>query len=333
MVTTEIQKRNKKSQALKVLETDDGQYFVESSDGKILYRVNMAEEQVSCMCGDFTKRSKGDPDFKCKHILAVFNALATGEVTNGSFIEKVKPKLDDRVIAKIKGREFCLYAGLLDMAHQKGLMKIEVMPVQYPTKENGNEAICLATVESKSGEVFVEVGDANPGNVTQMIAEHILRMAATRAKARALRDMTNIGMTCMEELSDPEKVIPNNAPPVKPRSQKRAPAKPTVKPEPKTQDTALPDQKQSVPEQKQSNPEKKTTPATSKKDQAAGKQTDATPAKFSEAQKRAIFNLSRRRGISTDQLTSMCQETYGVDIEQLTGDDAAKFIRTLQTAA
>ena len=83
MVTTEIQKRNKKAEKLQVLETDDkqGQYFVESSDGKILYRVNMSDDQVSCMCGDFAKRSKGDPDFKCKHILAVFNALATGPLS------------------------------------------------------------------------------------------------------------------------------------------------------------------------------------------------------------------------------------------------------------
>ena len=329
MVTTEIQKRNKKAEKLQVLETDDGQYFVESSDGKILYRVNLNDEQVSCMCGDFAKRSKGDPDFKCKHILAVFNALASGDIQQSSFIEKVKPKLDDRFIKKIKGREFCLYAGLLDMAHQKGLMKVEVTPVQYPTKENGNEAICLATVETKSGEVFVEVGDASPANVSQMIAEHILRMAATRAKARALRDMTNIGMTCMEELSDPEKVIPNDLPPAQPnkkRTQKKAPAKSAAKPEEKTQDTALSDQKQTEPE-------KKATPATDKKDQAAGKQTDPTPAVFSEAQKRAIYNLSRRRGISVEQLNEMCQENYGVEVEQLTGDDASKFIRTLQTAA
>ena len=112
MVTTEIQKRNQKAQKLQVLETDDGQYFVESSDGKILYRVSIEDDQVSCMCGDFAKRSKNDSDFKCKHILAVFNALATGDITSGTFIEKVKPKLDERFIKSIKGREFCLYAGL-----------------------------------------------------------------------------------------------------------------------------------------------------------------------------------------------------------------------------
>jgi len=32
-------------------------------------------------------------------------------------------------------------------------------------------------------------------------------MASTRAKARALRDLTNIGMTCLEELGDLDEVI------------------------------------------------------------------------------------------------------------------------------
>ena len=326
MVTTEIQKRNKKAEKLQVLETDDGQYFVESSDGKILYRVVLNDNETLCMCGDYAKRSKGDPDFKCKHIMAVINALATGDVTNGSFIEKIKPKLDDRFIRKIKGREFCLYGGLLQMAHQKGLLRVEVTPIQYPTEENGMEAICLATVESKSGEIFTEVGDANPKNVTPMIADHILRMAATRSKARAFRDMVAIDITCLEELGDPEKVIPNDLPSAKPRNQKKAPAKSVAKPEPKTQDPADSDQKPSEPEQK-------AAPVVSKNNQKPEKKQDDKPVKFSEAQKRAIYNLSRRRGISTEQLTQMCQDTYGVDIDHLTGEDAAKFIRTLQTAA
>ena len=326
MVTTEIQKRNKKAEKLQVLETDDGQYFVESSDGKILYRVVLNDNETLCMCGDYAKRSKGDPDFKCKHIMAVINALATGDVTNGSFIEKIKPKLDDRFIRKIKGREFCLYGGLLQMAHQKGLLRVEVTPIQYPTEENGMEAICLATVESKSGEIFTEVGDANPKNVTPMIADHILRMAATRSKARAFRDMVAIDITCLEELGDPEKVIPNDLPSAKPRNQKKAPAKSVAKPEPKTQDPADSDQSPSEPEQKE-------TPVASKNNPKPEKKQDDKPVKFSEAQKRAIYNLSRRRGISTEQLTQMCQDTYGVDIDHLTGEDAAKFIRTLQTAA
>jgi hypothetical protein len=64
------------------------------------------------------------------------------------------------------------------------------------------------------------------------------------------------------------------------------------------------------------------------KTQAAGKQ----PA-MSEAQKRAIYNLSRRRGISVEDLEQMSVDAYGVAVENLTSKDASAFIRNLQQAA
>ena len=130
------------------------------------------------------------------------------------------PVLDERFISSIKGKEFVLYAGLLDLAHQKGIKSIHVEAMQYPTKANGMEGICKAFVESQNGEEFTEIGDANPKNVNKQIAEHVLRMAATRAKARALRDFTNIGMTCLEELGDLDSVI--GAEGLKPKPKKRA---------------------------------------------------------------------------------------------------------------
>ena len=125
-----------------------------------------------------------------------------------------QPVLDERFIMTIKGKEFVLYSGLLDLAHQKGLKGIIVEAVQFPTKANGMEGICKAVVESKDGEEYIEIGDANPKNVRPLIAAHVLRMAATRAKARALRDYTNIGMTCLEELGDLDDVIGNDGPPI-----------------------------------------------------------------------------------------------------------------------
>ena len=116
--------------------------------------------------------------------------------------KREKPTLDERFITNIKGKEFVLYAGLLDLAHQKGIHKLVVEAIQYPTKENRMEAICKAVVESTDGQVFTELADANPLNVNRMVAEHILRVAATRAKARVFRDFTNIGMTCLEELGN-----------------------------------------------------------------------------------------------------------------------------------
>jgi len=55
--------------------------------------------------------------------------------------------------------------------------------------------------------------------------------------------------------------------------------------------------------------------------------------KMSEAQKRAIYNLSRRRGISVEELETMALDTYQCDLEELSPQDASSFIRNLQQAA
>ena len=56
-------------------------------------------------------------------------------------------------------------------------------------------------------------------------------------------------------------------------------------------------------------------------------------AKMSEAQKRAIYNLSRRRGISVEELKKLAMEGYNVALEDLSSIDASKFIRQLQQSA
>ena len=118
------------------------------------------------------------------------------------------PKLDERWIIEIEGNQFVKYAGLLDLGHQKGISQIEVEPLQFPTKDNGNAAICKAAVISRVGETFIDIGDANPGNCSSKVVKHLFRLASTRAIARALRSFTNIGMSCLEELSDISDVIP-----------------------------------------------------------------------------------------------------------------------------
>lgn len=109
--------------------------------------------------------------------------------------------VDPKHIMSLQGRDFIKYEGLLDEAHQQGLKFIETELLQIPTDQNGKVAICKAVVETGKGR-FSGIGDANPGNVNKNIATHIIRMAETRAKARALRDATNIGMTAYEELSE-----------------------------------------------------------------------------------------------------------------------------------
>ena len=116
-------------------------------------------------------------------------------------------------IVERDGRSFVLYAGLLDLGHERGLRSITTTLVQVPGELNGMTAIVHATVETEGG-TFTGLGDASPGNVTRMMAPHLIRMAETRAKARALRDAVNVGVTALEELGDddarPETRLPES---------------------------------------------------------------------------------------------------------------------------
>jgi len=330
MTATEIQKRNAKAENLRVLQAEDGSFYVESDKGKILYNVILDDQESSCTCGDFAKNSKKDSNFQCKHILSVMNAIPKKEIENARFCEKHIPKLDDRFITNIKGKDFVLYAGVLDLATQKGLLKLEVELLQFPSKENGNEAICRAVAESKTGEVFSDIGDANPKNCHSMIAKHLIRMASTRSKARCLRDLCNISIVAVEELADFDDVIGTG------QSQKTSLKKAagnTGKKVPK----AKTDAKKKSPAKAKPEPKAKSKQPTKSEDEKSKvepkEETASTQPNMSEAQKRAIYNLSRRRGISVDELEKLAADAYGCELEDLNSKDASTFIRNLQQAA
>jgi hypothetical protein len=105
-----------------------------------------------------------------------------------------------------QGKRFVLYAGLLEEAHNRGLRSIETELLQVPGKENGEVAIVKAVIRTEEGK-FAGIGDASPQNVNRAIAPHLIRMAETRAKARALRDAINVGVTAFEELGGEEEVV------------------------------------------------------------------------------------------------------------------------------
>jgi len=341
MTAKEIAKRNKKSEQLKVLQTDDGQnFYVESEKGKILYNVILGDKGNTCTCGDFAKNSKKDPNFNCKHLLSVMNAIPTGEVENGKFLDKLIPKLDERFLTNIKGKDFVLYAGVLDLANQKGLLKLEVELIQFPAKENGHEAICRAVAVGKNGEVFADIGDANPGNCHSMIAKHLIRMASTRAKARTLRDMCNVGITTLEELADFDDVIGNNGPKktsVKKTAEDKDKKSSKAKTAPKKKPSAKASKVSKASKDNKSVPKaKKEKPKAEEKVEPNGEPDDKGKTDqplMSEAQKRAIFNLSRRRGITIEELEAMAKDAFGCDVENLISTDASAFIRQLQQAA
>lgn len=106
-------------------------------------------------------------------------------------------------------KDVVTYPGLLSKAHEEGLQRIATRLVQVPSDENGRTAIARALVETKKGR-FEGIGDADPSNVTPFIAAHLIRMAETRAKARALRDAVNIGVISFEEL-DGDGLAPNGS--------------------------------------------------------------------------------------------------------------------------
>jgi hypothetical protein len=255
----------------------------------------------------------------CKHILAVINATEA-DLEQAELMEKKKPRLDERFITTIEGHEFVKYPGLLDLGHQKGIMKIEVDPIQIPSKENDNMAICKALIVSKTGEEFSDIGDANPSNCSSRVVKHLLRMASTRSIARALRSYTNIGMTCLEELADFSDVLGTKPP--KPRTEiKRRPVE-RVKDSPR----------EKVEQRKASESKKEAGKPKTEAPQERSAESQTTPL-MSEAQKRAIYNLSRRRGISVEKMEAMVTESYKSTLEELSSKDASAFIRTLQQAA
>jgi hypothetical protein len=96
-------------------------------------------------------------------------------------------------------RESIAYAELLKLAHDEGLKSIATELVLQPCEENGRLAIVKATVETKRGH-YEGLGDADPGSVDDFLAPHLIRVAETRAKARALRDAVNCGVVSSEEL-------------------------------------------------------------------------------------------------------------------------------------
>jgi len=116
---------------------------------------------------------------------------------NGNLVTTIEIK--DRHGRVVDTKEVVTYAGLLNRATQDNLKKVYTELIQLPSEANQMTAICMAEVVTDMG-VFRDYGDASPGNVSSMIVPHIIRMASTRAKARAFRDAVNIGVVALEEL-------------------------------------------------------------------------------------------------------------------------------------
>jgi len=306
------QKRTQRAEQLRVFQTSQEDFWVESSDGKIAYRIffNDKRKVGKCTCPDYQIMVKSDGDYKCKHLLATAEAVRNNDTENAEQIKKMKPKLDEKFIINIKGKDFCTYPGLLDVAHKLNLMSLKVELLQYPNKDNGCEAITKAVAETTKGEIYEDLGDASPLNCDSRIAKHLIRMSSTRSKARVLRDLCNISMLAIEEVGDMDDVIGSSDNVVDIKSRKTAQSKK------KTGST------KSAPGKNQSSKKK-----SGDNGNGSGK------SKISQAQEKAIMNLSKRRGISDDELEKMSKEMFNSSVENLSTSDASSFIQSLQQSA
>lgn len=98
-----------------------------------------------------------------------------------------------------EGRDGVAYADLLARAHTDGLKSISTELLLQPSADNGRLCIIKAAVNTDKGH-FEGIGDADPTSVEEPFVPHLIRVAETRAKARALRDAVNVGVVSFEEL-------------------------------------------------------------------------------------------------------------------------------------
>jgi len=348
MTTNDIAQRNDKSIKLRAFQVMAGEYYVESAEGKICYRVYVGNGTKSCSCGDFTSRNAKDPTFLCKHILAVIHG--NGNIRSLD-LSRQKPRLDERFIKSIDGKDFALYSGLLDLAHQNHLLGIEVELLQYPGKDNEYTAVCKATIKTAEAGPYIDYGDANPANCNSKVAKHLIRMASTRAKARALRDMTNVGMTALEELGDFNDVAEEDSGRTKTRTRRdnKSEHQPTVSthqapPKQELQKGATDDgrNKKAESAKKEAAPASETAgkagntgakPVGAQDKKIANPPAAKAEAKPSEAQIKAIEKLAERRGINGQQLVTIFTDRFHKSYTEINADEAKRFITHLQQAA
>jgi hypothetical protein len=158
-----------------------------------VYRVQGRE----CPCQDHQA-----PEGWCKHALAARLYTSARKITTAGVAQEPGPApegIDPRWIVAIQNRPHVRFAGLLALAHERGLVGIRVEVVSV----SDTCAVMQATAVFEDGRTWTEIGDATPKNVNSRIAPHFVRMAATRAKARCLRDALNLAdLLSVEELEE-----------------------------------------------------------------------------------------------------------------------------------
>jgi hypothetical protein len=103
--------------------------------------------------------------------------------------------LDPRHIVQLQGKPFVTFAGLLQLAHERGLVELSAVF----TQSEASLALAHAVAIFEDERRFEESADSTPENAKR-VGPHWRRMALTRAKARALRDALSVDMCSVEEM-------------------------------------------------------------------------------------------------------------------------------------
>lgn len=147
-------------------------------------------------------------------------AKKTESAKEEPYVDLTKPKtanpapvahavVDKPLVAKymtLQGKHYVTQAGLTDELHKlaeklNGQISMHSDIVEHTPGKSATVAGTVAIL--KDGNIIATVeahGYADESNVNANIKKHILHMAETRAYNRAMRHLTNINMTSMEEL-------------------------------------------------------------------------------------------------------------------------------------
>jgi len=228
----------------------------------------------------------------------------------------------EEFITERQGKRYALYAGLLEEAHSKGLNMIETELFQVPDNTNGDVAIVIATVRM-DGDIqgkFMGIGDASPENVNRTIAPHIIRMAETRAKARALRDAVNVHVELLDEAVDEPATPTADAP----RGREGRP---------QVRQNVTPRQERQERQERKPAPED--APNTQRGGAARQAERDTVEGAITPDQRKELAELAAKmwpedpKVEARRRLVGWVREKWGVEIADLTDEQAQKLINGL----
>lgn len=216
----------------------------------------------------------------------------------------------------VERKEVVTAKGLLHLAHRERLSKIRTRLVQSPSKDNGDTAVVVVLVVTQRG-AFTGLGDANPRNVNARIAPHFIRMAETRALARALRAALDIGVVAVEELEEEFSWSDRPAPQANGRpdaSRDREPSSYASAPQANGQERPSPRAQQSGGYDHRNGP--------------------ASDSQMSDPQKRLLYRLVFDQGHEGDSARAWLQAELGVDaLSKVTKRQASAFIDRFKSNA